>query len=126
MTDANLVTALVQSICGPLANKVKFAALYARKNKKLGESMGPTIDLLFEQLLPNFCATNLSNHSAINNMHNLIYLLTHKAQQVFTSHVIHTAIDQNWDMKGLKQVLVRILKTLDVNGYDALTTALDA
>ena len=126
MTDANLVTALVQSICGPLANKVKFAALYARKNKKLGESMGPTIDLIFEQLLPNFCAANLSNHSALNNMHNLIYLLTHKAQQVFTSHVIHTAIDQNWDMKGLKQVLVRILKTLDVNGYDALTTALDA
>jgi len=126
MTDANLITALVQSICGPLANKIKFSALYARKNKKLGESMGATLDLLFEQLLPQFCAANLSNQEAINNMHNLIYLLAHKSQQVFNSHVIHTAIDQNWDMKGLKQVLVRVLKTLDVNGYDALTTALDA
>jgi hypothetical protein len=45
---------------------------------------------------------------------------------VFTSHVIHTAIDQNWDMKGLKQVLVKILKSLEVNGYDALITLLDA
>lgn len=126
MTDANLMTALVQSICGPLANKVKFAALYARKNKRLGESMGPTIDLLFEQLLPHFCANNIGNQDVVNNMHNLIYLLAQKSQQVFTSHVIHTAIDQNWDMKGLKQVLVRVLKTLDVNGYDALVAALDA
>lgn len=102
MTDANLITALVQSICGPLANKVKFSAMYARKNKKLGEGMGPTIDLLFEQLLPQFCASNLGNQEAINNMHNLVFLLAHKSQQVFTSHVIHTAIDQNWDMKGLK------------------------
>lgn len=40
--------------------------------------------------------------------------------------MIHTAIDQNWDMKGLKQVLVRILKTMEVTGYDSLTASLDS
>jgi hypothetical protein len=36
MSAANLTTALVQSICTTLANKAKYCALYARKNKKLG------------------------------------------------------------------------------------------
>ena len=52
-------------------------------------------------------------------MHNLVFLLSLKAQQVFTSRIIHTAIDQNWDLKGLKQVLVRILNALGMSGYDA-------
>jgi hypothetical protein len=55
MSAENLTTALVQSICSTLANKAKYCALYARKNKKLGEALGPTLDLLFEQLLPTFC-----------------------------------------------------------------------
>jgi hypothetical protein len=36
MSDANLATTLVMSTSGPLANKVKMAAMYARKNKSLG------------------------------------------------------------------------------------------
>lgn len=55
LNQANLVTALVMSICGPLANKVKLSAMYARKNKKLGETLAPTLNLLFEQLLPHYC-----------------------------------------------------------------------
>ena len=54
-----------------------------------------------------------------------MFLLAQKAQQVFTSHIIQTGIDQNWDLKGLKQVLVRVLKELGVTGLDGLTTLLD-
>jgi hypothetical protein len=31
-----------------------------------------------------------------------MYLLAAKTQQVFFSRVIHTIIDQNWDLKGFK------------------------
>jgi len=126
MSDANLTTTLIQSICGPLANKVKFSAMFARKNRALGKTLADTISYLFEQLLPCYLSKNMSSPESVNNMHNLVFLLAHKAQQVFTSHVIHTAIDQNWDMKGLKQVLVRILKTLQADGYESLVSTLDS
>ena len=84
-----------------------------------------TFSFIFEQLLPDYLMKNQSSHDEVNTMHNLCYLLAHKAQQVFTSHVIHTAIDQNWDMKGLKQVLVRILKTVGADGYELLVQTLD-
>lgn len=47
-------------------------------------------------------------------MHNLMYLFAYKTQQIFFSRVIHAIIDQNWDLKGFKQVFMRILSTLDV------------
>ena len=58
-------------------------------------------------------------------MHNLCYLLAMKTQQVFNSRVIHTCIDQNWDLKGFKQVLVRILRQLGASEYDEVTGLLD-
>lgn len=122
----SLVTALVMSMSGIIANKVKLSCYYARKNKIFGQNLAPTIDLIFEQLIPHYCKQNIGNLEAINNLHNLVFLLAHKSQQVFTSHIIHTAIDQNWDMKGLKAVLLRILKTLDVTGFDLLTSTIDA
>ena len=117
--------ALIISISGPLINKIKCSLLYALKNKNLGQGLMTTICLLGEQLLPKYCSHNRDNHEKINTIHNLVFLLAHKAQQVFTSHIIHTAIDQNWDMKGLKQVLVRIFKELGVTGYDGVTALLD-
>ena len=51
-------------------------------------------------------------------MHNLVYLLQMKVQAVFTSGVIRTCIDQNWDLKGLKAVILRILKVLEVEEQD--------
>ena len=126
MSDATLSTAMIQSICGPLANKTKLSALNARKNRQLGKQLQDLFAFLFEQLLPQYLAQNMSSQEAVNNMHNLCYLLAQKTQQVFTSHVIHTAIDQNWDMKGLKQVLVRILKTVGADGYDGLVQLLDS
>ena len=50
--------ALVSSMLGVLANKVKFSALFANKNKKLGQSLLNTFNFLFEQLLPDYCAKN--------------------------------------------------------------------
>jgi hypothetical protein len=58
-------------------------------------------------------------------MHNLVFLLASKAQQVFTSHVIHTIIDQNWDLKGLKMVLVRIFKIMGVGSSEPLVKVID-
>ena len=76
---SDLQTVLYTSICGPLANKVKMAAIHARKNKKLGEQMSPTFSLLFEQLLPHYINKNEGNLEAINTLHNLVFLLAHKA-----------------------------------------------
>jgi hypothetical protein len=38
--------------------------------------------------------------------------LASKVQSVFTAGVIRTCIDQNWDLKGYKSVLLRILTEL--------------
>ena len=126
MSAQDLTSALVQSMVGPLANKVKMSAAHARKNKKLGAELCSTFALVFEQLVPWYCAKNMGNLDAINNLHNLLYLLAGKAQGVFNSPVIHTAIDQNWDLKGLKQVLLRTLKTLEVGGFDSMTALIDS
>jgi len=58
-------------------------------------------------------------------MQNLCYLLAMKTQQVFNSRIIHTCIDQNWDLKGFKQVLVRILRQIGASDYDEVTGLLD-
>ena len=83
-------------------NKVKLSMKSARKNKLLAEKLETTIQLLAEQLLPHFVKENLSNYDEINNMQNLCYLFAQKTQQVFNSRIIHTCIDQNWDLKGFK------------------------
>jgi hypothetical protein len=43
-----------------------------------------------------------------------MYLFTYKVHQVFEARVIHQIIDQNWDMKGFKAVLIRILDLINV------------
>ena len=48
-------------------------------------------------------------------MHNLCYLLAKKTQEVFLSRVINTCINQNWDLKGFKQVLCRILLKIEAD-----------
>ena len=124
-TNKFVETALIVSISGPLLNKIKYTMHYSLKNKQLAKSLATTVALLGEQLLPKFCSQHKENHEKINTVHNLVFLLAHKAQQVFTSHIIHTCIDQNWDLKGLKQVLVRLLKELSVTGFDGLIQLLD-
>ena len=81
------------SMVGPIMNKVKFCMLNSRKNTKLAEKLAPTVNFLAEQLLPNYLNEQMNSYEAVNMMHNLCYLLAGKAQQVFTSHVIHTIID---------------------------------
>ena len=102
---------LIQSICGPLMSKVKFLMANPKKNKQLAQNvnLSSLIDLLAEQLLPQYCLNNQRDYATINLMHNLCYLLALKMQQVFTSGIIRTCIDQNWDLKGFKAVLLRIL-----------------
>jgi len=117
---------LIVSMCGLLMNKVKFCMRYANKNKKLADALSNTIALIAEQLLPHFCAENQHNYEALNTMHNLCYLFAQKTQQVFNSRIIHTCIDQNWDLKGFRQVLQRVLKTMDVQNCDSLVSLIDA
>ena len=90
------------SMLGPLSNKIKLTMESAKKNKELVTKLRPLICLLTEQLLPNFISQNLADSPAIRDMHNLWYLFSLKSQQVFTSRIIHTCIDQNWDLKGFK------------------------
>jgi len=102
---------MVLSMCGPLINKIKISFQYPRKNRDLAENkdIRNLIFLIGEQLLPQWCVKNLENGEEINKMHNLMYLFAYKTQQIFFSRVIHAIIDQNWDLKGFKQVFMRIL-----------------
>lgn len=103
MVDStNCIKPLVISIMGPLMNKVKMSIHSAKKNKKLAEKLAGTINLLSEQLLPHYLSENLNSYEDVNMMQNLCYLLAMKTQQVFNSRIIHTCIDQNWDLKGFK------------------------
>ena len=117
--------ALIISMVGPLMNKVKMSMLAARKNRLLATKLQSTVDVLGEQLLPHYLTDGNRSYEEVNTMHNLCYLLAMKTQQVFNSRVIHTCIDQNWDLKGFKQVLVRILKQVNVVSYDDVTQILD-
>ena len=109
--------ALIVSICGPLMNKVKMSFQYPRKSVDLASNrdIKNLIYLMGEQLLPQWCLKNIGDLEAINKMHNLMYLFAYKTQQIFFSRVIHAIIDQNWDLKGFKQVFMRILSLLDVS-----------
>jgi len=116
---------LIISVVGPLMNKVKMSMLGAKKNRQLAAKLQSTIDLLAEQLLPHYLASSARTYDEVNMLQNLCYLLAMKTQQVFNSRVIHTCIDQNWDLKGFKQVLVRILRQVGVSSYDEVTQILD-
>lgn len=54
----------------------------------------------------------MKDPKAINDMHNLVYLFAYKTHQVFQARVIHQIIDQNWDLKGYRAVLTRILEAM--------------
>lgn len=43
---------------------------------------------------------------------------------MFNSRIIHTCIDQNWDLKGLNQVLKRLFKEIGVKDHAGITNAL--
>lgn len=58
-------------------------------------------------------------------MHNLLYLFAYKAHQTFFSRVIHTIIDQNWDLKGFKQIFMRVLQLLEVTLNSAGSSSLE-
>ena len=111
------IEAMVLSICGPLMNKIKMSFQYPRKNIDMANNkdIKNLVFLMGEQLLPQWCLQNMENGDNINKMHNLMYLLAYKTQQIFFSRVIHAIIDQNWDLKGFKQVFIRILELLEVN-----------
>ena len=102
-------------------NKVKLCMISAKKNRKLAVTMKPTIDLLAEQLLPKFLADNINSYEQVNLVHSLCFLLADKIQRVFNSRIISTIIDQNWDLKGLKQVLVRILEKIGAKSFVDVT-----
>jgi len=122
MSNNQATKAMVISMCGPLMNKIKMCFQYPLKNKDLAQNsdVKNLMYLLGEQLLPQWCKKQLDldsegSRANINKMHNLVYLLAYKTQQIFFSRVIHAIIDQNWDLKGFKQVLMRILQTLEVS-----------
>jgi hypothetical protein len=108
---SNETTLLVQSMIGPLTNKIKACFMHPRKNRELADNsdLRNMMVLIGEQLLPQWCKNNLNNPEQICTMHDLMYLLAQKVHQVFFNGVIHTIIDQNWDIKGYKQVLSRVL-----------------
>ena len=109
--------ALIASINGVLFSKIKLVMRNALKNSKLAQNdhiMG-VIEILAEHVVPQYCIQNMAKGDKLGLMHSLVYLLASKAQSVFTSGVVRTCIDQNWDLKGFKAVLLRILKEVGLN-----------
>ena len=101
---------------GPMFNKIKMSLEFPKKSIELAQhgDMKNFIYLLGEQILPQWCRKNMKDAQAINDMHNLMYLFTYKIHQVFQARVIHQIIDQNWDLKGYKAVLLRILEKINM------------
>lgn len=102
---------LIISMCGPLMNKIKICLQYPKKNMELANNkdIKNLIYLIGEQILPQWCLKNAQDFEQINKMHNLMFLFAYKTHQIFFSRVIHAIIDQNWDLKGFKQIFMRIL-----------------
>lgn len=112
MAMANRQTeALIISMCGPLMSKIKICFQYPKKNIDLANNkdIKNLIYLIGEQILPQWCVKNAQDFEQINKMHNLMFLFSYKTHQIFFSRVIHAIIDQNWDLKGFKQIFMRIL-----------------
>jgi len=65
------------------------------------------------------------NHSQVNKIHHLVFILTSKVKESFYSSVIRTCLDQNWSLKGLKQTLHYLLKSLNVKEYKPIIQTID-
>jgi hypothetical protein len=103
--------ALVGSMTGPIFNRIKLCFEHPKKNMDLAKNadLKNFVFLVGEQILPQWCQRNQGNHEAIQKMHNLVFLFAYKTCQVFQGRIIHQIIDQNWDMKGFKCTLSRIV-----------------
>jgi hypothetical protein len=115
--------ALVASINGVLFSKIKLVMKNALKNSKVAKNdqLLAVIEILAEQIVPQYCVNNMAKADKLSMMHSLVYLLASKAQSVFTSGVVRTCIDQNWDLKGFKSVLLRILKEVGLSSDSDIT-----
>ena len=111
-------------MCGPIYNRIKMCFEHPKKNMELAKNpdLKNFINLLGEQILPLWCRQQMKDGEAINQMHNLMFLFSYKTHQVFQSRVIHQIIDQNWDLKGFKATLMRIMEKV---GLKSLTGTMD-
>jgi hypothetical protein len=109
--------ALVLSLLAPMCNKIKMCVEAPRKSCELASNPNfrNFVFAFCEQLLPQWCRKNMKDAKAINDMHNLVYLFAYKTHQVFQARVIHQIIDQNWDLKGFRAVLTRILEAMKLD-----------
>jgi hypothetical protein len=105
MQASQKTTLLIISMMAPLMNKIKLNLRHAKKNRKLALKLTKTLDALAEQLLPQFLMEKKHDYITIKKIHTMCFLLASKVQRVFNSRVIHTIMDKNWDMKGMKDVL---------------------
>jgi hypothetical protein len=60
--------ALVISMCGPIFNRIKMCFEYPKKNMELASNKDVKnfMNLLGEQLLPQWCRSNMKDGEAIN------------------------------------------------------------
>lgn len=86
---------LIESMQGLLMNKIKTTMAHPKKNTSLARNpnLVHLIDIIAEQLLPQFCMKKQGDSHLLNLMHNLLFLLASKLQSVFNSSVIRTCID---------------------------------
>ncbi len=68
-----------------ISNKIKMSIHHPLKNIELAThpDFKNFVFLLTEQILPQWCRSNMKDPEAINKMHNLFFLLAQKVHQVF-------------------------------------------
>ena len=108
---------VAQSVLTLLFNRIKMYIVFARKNLNLAQDSDfrGLIAALAEQIIPQNVNHYFTDTKELFKLHNYVYLLAQKCKGVFHGSVIHTCIDQNWDLKGLKQSLQRLLQHLQLN-----------
>lgn len=108
---------LARSIVTLLFNRIKYYMCSAKKNVSLAQNANfrGLVEALSEQIIPQNVNLYFADTKELFKLHNYVYLLAQKCKGVFHGSVIHTCIDQNWDLKGLKQTLQRLLQHLQLN-----------
>ena len=121
-----MADALIVSMCAPLMNMIKLCLHYPSKNKFQAEKPDilSAVEMLGQYLLPDYCVKNANDLRVLNQMHNMIFLLSIKARKVFQSSVIAAALNNNSDLEAFKRCLYEILVCLQAKDTIQLKKAI--
>lgn len=114
LVNEELAHGLILSMCAPLINMIKLCIAYPSKNKTHAAmpDLVCCIEMIGQHLLPDYCVKHINDLGKLNNMHDHMMYLAHKARKVFHASAISTSINSNQDLEAFKRCIFEILQLL--------------